>query len=82
MTLLSRFIRALVLTIGLFSLLLWLYVAGRLIFAGVDVHYPFIDSVPGISIAMVGVGSFILSFVCILAYLTLWGRLKGLGNPL
>ena len=71
----SRFLRALVLTTGMFSLFLWMYVAGRLIFAGVDVNYPFLDRVPGISIAVVGAGSFMLSFVCILTYLTLWWKL-------
>jgi hypothetical protein len=70
---LTRFLRALVLTTGVYSLLLWLYVVGRLVFAGVDITYPFLDSVPGISIALVGVVSFVVSFLCALLYLTIWG---------
>jgi hypothetical protein len=70
----SRFPRALVLTTAVYSMLLWLYVVGRLVFSGVDVTYPFLDSVPGISIAAVGIAAFVVSFACTLVYLTLWGR--------
>ena len=74
-----QFLRALTLTIAIFSSLLWLYVAGSAIFAGVDVHYPFLDSVPGISISAVGVASFVLAFAATLIYLTFWGW-KGKGE--
>ncbi len=70
----SGFFRALIGTTWLFSSLLWLYIMLRIVFDGVDVHYPFIDRFPSISITMVGVGTFGLAFICMLTYLTLWGN--------
>ena len=70
----SRFFRALVLTTGVFSFLLWLYIVLRVLISGVDVHWPFVDSVPGLSISAMGAFSFGLSFLCMFLYLWLWGR--------
>ncbi len=70
----SRFLRSLVLTTFLFSFLLWLYVVLRIVVNGVDVHWPFVDSVPSISVSAVGAFSFGLSFLTLFVYLWLWGR--------
>ncbi len=66
--------RALVATTWLFSMLLWLFVVARIVVDGVNVYWPFIDRFPLISISEVGVAAFILSFVCMFTYLTLWGN--------
>jgi len=70
----SRFFRALVLTTAVFSFLLWVYIVLRIFISRVDVHWPFFDSVPGLSISAVGTFAFGLSFLCTFVYLWLWGR--------
>lgn len=70
----SPFFHALVVTTGIFSFLLWLYIVFRVIVNGVDVHWPFVDSVPGISVSAMGAFAFGLSFLSMLGYLWLWGR--------
>ena len=70
----SRFLRALVLTVGIFSFLLWLYIILRVVFNHVNVMSPFIYRVPSLSFWVLGVYAFSLSFVCTLVYLWLWGR--------
>lgn len=74
----SRFFRALVLTTAVFSFLVWLYIAFRVIVNGVDVHYPFVDSVRFISISAVGTFSFGGAFLSTFVYLWLWGRFRGM----
>ncbi len=71
----SRFLRALFFCTWLYSLMLWLYIVARVVISGVDVHYPFVDSIPSISISEMGVASFLLSFVCLVIYMTFWGKL-------
>jgi hypothetical protein len=68
-----RFLRALVFTTWVYSTLLWLYIVVRVVVSGVDVHWPFFDSIPGISISLVGALAFCLSFVAIFVYLWIWG---------
>lgn len=70
----SRFLRSLVLTVWVFSLLLWLYIVVRIVVNGVDVHTAFVDSIPGVSFSAVGVFSFGLSFLGMFTYLWIWGR--------
>jgi hypothetical protein len=73
----SRFFRALVLTTGVFSFLLWLYTTLRVLVNGINPPDPF---VPGLRISFLSVG--VLSFgVCFLStflYLWLWGRFRGM----
>ncbi|MDW5563448.1 MAG: hypothetical protein SA339_09500 [Methanomassiliicoccus sp.] len=69
----ARFFKALVGATWLFSMLMWSYIVLRIVINGVDVHYPFIDSIPAYSIELVGAASFGLAFLSMLTYLTLWG---------
>jgi hypothetical protein len=73
MAMVSRFFRALVLTTWLYSLLLWLYIVARIVVNKVEMSDLFIDYVPHFTFLNVGVLSFVLSFVCMLTYLSLWG---------
>lgn len=70
----SRFLRALVLTVLVGSFLVWTYIVLRVVFNGVDVHYPFVDSVPSVSISAMGAFSFGLGCISLFLYLWLWGR--------
>jgi hypothetical protein len=76
-----QFFRSFVLTTGIFSLLLWLYIVVRIVVSGVDVHWPFVDSVPAISISAMGAFAFGLSFLCTFVYLALWGNLDRKTTP-
>ena len=69
----NRFLRALVLTAWVASFLMWLYIVLRVVFNGVDVHWPFVDSVPSVSISAVGAFSFSVFVVSMFLYLWLWG---------
>jgi hypothetical protein len=74
----SRFLRALVFTTWVYSTLLWLYIVVRVVVSGVDVHWPFYDSIQGISISVVGTIAFGLSAVAMFVYLWIWGfKLRG-----
>jgi hypothetical protein len=73
MSLIIRFLKAAVGTTWLFSLLMWFYIVLRMVFNGVDVHYPFIDRFPAFSIELVGAVAFGLAFLSMLTYLSLWG---------
>jgi hypothetical protein len=68
----SAFLRAFVLTTGVFSFLLWLYIVLRIVFNRVSVMAPFIDRVPSISYWVLGAFSFVVSSVCMFLYLWLW----------
>jgi hypothetical protein len=70
----SQFLRSLVLTTWVFGMLLWLYIVARIIVNGVDVHTPFVDSVPAVSFSALGVFAFGLSFFSMFVYLWIWGR--------
>jgi hypothetical protein len=74
----SRFLKALFFSTWLYSLMLWLYIVARVVISGVDVHYPFVDSIQSISISEMGAASFLLSFVCLVIYMTFWGKLPWL----
>lgn len=71
----SRFFRALVFSTWLYSLILWLYIVARIVVNGVDVHWPFVDSIQSISISEMGIAMFLLSFICMVIYFWLWGKL-------
>lgn len=70
----SRLLRALVVTVGLFSFLAWLYIILRIVFNGVPVTSPFLDHFPSLSFWVLGAFTFALSFLCTLVYVWLWGR--------
>src|SRR5213594_4329594 len=77
----SRFFRSLVLTTWVFSVLLWLYIVARIIVNQVDVHMPFVDSVPSLSFSAMGAFAFGLSFLSMFIYLWLWGRFDRRSPP-
>ncbi len=70
----SRFLRAFLLTVGVFSFLTWIYVLLRVIVNHVDPPSSFLNSFPSISVSLVGVSAFGLSALCMFVYLWLWGR--------
>ncbi len=70
----SRFLRALVLTTGVFSLLLWLYIVLRVVFNSANRFAPFIYSISWIRIWVLGAILFDLCFPCTFVYVWLWGR--------
>lgn len=61
-------------TTGVFSFLLWLYIVMRIVFDDVNVLSPFISRVPSLSFWVLGAISFVVSFLCTVVYLWLWGR--------
>ncbi len=69
----SRFVRALVLSTWLYSLLLWLYITARIVLSQVDMSAPFIEGIPRITFLNLGIFAFVLSFLCLLIYLSVWG---------
>ncbi len=69
----SRFFRALVLTVALFSFLLWLYIVLRIVFNRVSMAADFIYGVH-VSFWVMGAGAFVVSFLATFVYLWLWGR--------
>lgn len=69
----NRFFRALVLTVGIFSFLLWLYIILRIVFNHVSMGADFIYGVR-ISFWVLGAISFVVSFLCTFVYLWLWFR--------
>jgi hypothetical protein len=79
MSLTSRFLKAVVLSTWLYSLLLWAYICIRIVFTTSEVVYPsnqFIDNVPGLTFLNLGISSFLLSFICLIIYLTFWGKAR------
>jgi len=72
----SAFLRALVLTMGIFSFLLWLYIILRIVFNHVSVVSPFISRIPSVSFWVLGAFSFVVSFLCMLFYLWVWGPFR------
>jgi surface polysaccharide O-acyltransferase-like enzyme len=70
----SRVLRALVLSLWLYSFLAWLYVVLRIVVSRVDLSTPFIDKIPFISIWVFGMMMFIVSFVAMFVYLAVWWR--------
>ncbi len=77
----SRFLRSLVLTLILGSLLTWLYIVVRIVVNRVDVHWPFVDSVPSISVSAMGAFSFSLFCLSTFLYLWLWARFDRRSAP-
>jgi uncharacterized membrane-anchored protein len=73
----SRFLRAFVLTIALFSFLLWFYVVLRVVVNGAFPPGAFVNRVPSLSFVTVGAVAFGVCFVSTLVYLWLWGWLDG-----
>jgi hypothetical protein len=72
--------RAVVLSTWLYSLLFWLYVVARITLNNIDPNERFLSRVPYITFFTVGVLSFALSFICLVAYLTMWG-FRSEGEP-
>ena len=66
-----KVVKAFLLTTWLYSLLLWFYIVLRIIVSRVNMTHLFIDSVPYLTFANLGMISFILSFVSLFAYLVL-----------
>ena len=48
----------------------------RIVFNHVSVVSPFISGVPSLSFWVLGAASFVLSFLCMLLHVWLWGRLS------
>ena len=67
-----KVLRALVLSTWFYSLLLWFYIVVRITINGVELNSRFIDAVPYFTFFRLGMISFILSFICLFTYLTLW----------
>jgi hypothetical protein len=63
-------IKAVFLTLSLYTFLFWLYVAARVIFDRVQLFDPFIDSVPFLTFEIVGALTFVLSMVFMYLFLT------------
>jgi hypothetical protein len=61
--------------------MLWLYIVARVLISGADVHWPFVDSIQSISISEMGIASFLLSFISMVIYFTLWGKLPWTKTP-
>jgi len=68
------YLRSFVLTTALFSILAWLYVVLRIVINGVDMSTPFIDAFPILNIWQTGAVAFVLAFLSVLVYLSLWGN--------
>jgi hypothetical protein len=77
----TRFLRALVFCTWIYSFILWLYIVARIIISGVDVHWPFVDSIQSISISEMGIITFGLSFLSMAIYFTYWGKLPWTKGP-
>jgi len=71
---LTKFWRALTLSVCLYSLLLWFYVVLRIVFSHVNLYSRFIDFVPFFNFLNLGILSFLLSFAACVIYLTFWER--------
>jgi hypothetical protein len=76
----SRFLRALLLTVWLYSLLLWLYIVMRVLGEDVLLFMSFIDFIPWLLFWQLGAMSFLLSAACMLTYLFLWGFPSNVGR--
>ena len=66
-------LRAIILSFWLYSLLFWLYIVARIVINRVNPTSRFIPSVPFFTFMNLGVSTFILSFVCLIVYLSVWG---------
>lgn len=69
----SQLLRSLVLTVFVFSFLLWLYIVLRVVINHVDPPSSFLNSFPSVSVSAVGAFAFGLSALCMFVYLWLWG---------
>ena len=61
--------KALFLTLGSYSLLIWLYIAARIILNHVRLDSLFIDSVPFLTFTRLGIITFVLSMIFMFLYL-------------
>ena len=61
--------KALFLTLWVNSLIIWLYVASRIVVNNVCPHNLFIDSIPFLSFAVVGIIAFVSSMVSMFLFL-------------
>jgi hypothetical protein len=69
----SRFLRAIVLTTWLYSFLLWLYIAARIVTYDYIVFDPFVYAIPWLSFGALGAFSFLLSAAAMFTYFYVWG---------
>ncbi len=69
----SRVLRAFILSVGVYSFLVWLYVAARVVTNDHIVFDPVILSLPYVNFWQLGAISFLVSFICMFIYLALWG---------
>ena len=63
-------VKALFLTLGSGSFLIWLYVVARIIFSRVPLNSRFIDAVPFFTFTTLGIVAFVSSLVFMFLYLT------------
>jgi hypothetical protein len=63
-------IRAVFLTLSIYSFLVWFYVVARIIFSRVQLDDPFIDGVPFFSFWVLGAIAFVVSMVFTYLFLT------------
>lgn len=68
----SRFLRALLLATCIYSFLMWIYTIARIIVSNIDPWELFISYIP-IPFYIVGIISFVVSFICMVLYLYYWG---------
>lgn len=73
----SRFLRALVLSIWAYSFLFWAYVCFRLTIGQVIPFDPFIEGVPFFSFYITGIITFVISFLSMVIYMSVWGFSSG-----
>ena len=63
-------IKAVFLTLSIYTFLLWLYIAARIIFSCVSVFDPFINGVPFLTFWIMGIIAFVLSMLFTYLFLT------------
>jgi hypothetical protein len=68
-----RFLRALMLIVWLYGLLVWIYVAARIVVNDNILFDPFLDTIPWLSFMEVAAFSFFISAASLFAYLYFWG---------
>ena len=66
-------LRAITVSTWLYSLLFWLYVVVRITINRVNPTSRFIPSVPFFTFINIGILTFVLSFICLIVYLSIWG---------
>jgi hypothetical protein len=68
-----KFLRALLLTTWLYSLLLWFYIVVKITIDQVDMNLRFISAIPYLTFYRLGMISFALSSISLFTYLYIFG---------